>query len=87
MKDIVTKISAAWAMIGTLLLTFGIQGLPDWVPIIFGAEFTGLLVTAIGAVITFYQFARTVFASKPDAEVQTLSAGQKYSYLNPFKLP
>lgn len=87
MKDIVTKVSAAWAMIGTLLITFGVSGLPSWVPEIFSPEFTSVLVIALGAVIDFYQAARLIFAAKPESGVQTLSAGQKFAFVNPFKLP
>ena len=82
MKDIITKISALWATIGTLLITLGIQG-PDWLPVIFGDQFTSLLLVAIGAVIDFYQFARTVFAAK-NGDTQALA---KKNYWNPFRLP
>lgn len=81
-----TKIQAIWATIGSLLVLLGFTS-PEWLPQLFSQEFIDALAVALGAVITFYQYARALFTKDQVAEVTTLSTGQKLAYaLNPFKL-
>lgn len=81
-----TKIQAVWATIGSLLVLLGFTS-PEWLPELFSQGFIDAFAVALGAVITFYQYVRALFAKDQVAEVTILSAGQKLAYaLNPFKL-
>lgn len=87
--DVIVKASAFWVMIGSLLITLGASGLniPEWAPALFSQGFVDALLVALGSVITFVQFVRTIFAGSSSAEVKTLSASQaRVYYLNPFKI-
>lgn len=79
-----TKVTGAWATIGALLITFGIKG-PEWLPIVFSEPFVQATSIALGAVITYFQYLRGIFAAK--SEVNSLSSTSSLSYiLNPFKI-
>lgn len=88
--DVVIKASAFWVMIGSLLITLGASGvnIPEWAPKLFSQGFVDALLIALGSVIDFVQFVRTIFAAKDSGgEVQTLSASKAaVYYLNPFKV-
>ena len=78
------KIFGAWATIGALLITFGIKG-PVWLPVVFSEPFVQATSIALGAVITYFQYLRGIFAAK--SEVNSLSSTSSLSYiLNPFKI-
>lgn len=81
-----TKVQAVWATIGSLLVLLGFTS-PDWLPEIFSQGFIDAVAVVLGAVITFYQYVRAIFAAKEEAVVKVLTTGQKAAYaLNPFKL-
>jgi len=70
------------------LILVGAQGasIPSWLPDIFSQAFVDAVLVAVGAVINFYQFVRSIFV-KTDAQIKTLAADNKVSYfLNPFKV-
>ena len=70
-----------------MLATQGVT-IPEWLPDLFSQSFVDATLAVVGAVITYFQFVRQIFASKSnDVGVKILSAGQKRSFaLNPFKL-
>lgn len=85
----VAKVTSVWVAIGSFLVILGTQGvtLPEWAPELFSQFFVDSFLQVFGAVITFIQVLRGIFASQPSADVQILSAGQKRSFaINPFKL-
>lgn len=81
----VTRISTIWASIGVLLAVFGGQGieLPAVITNIFSQAFVDAVITFTGSAIAFYQFIRTLTASKSD--VKSLATPTIGHYLNPFK--
>lgn len=86
MNSTLTKIQAAWVALGSFLIVVGATSKFPWLADIFSQTFVDAVVTAAGAVVTFYQFVRAIFASKT-ADVKILSSGAKVAYfLNPFKL-
>ncbi len=86
MNSTLTKIQAAWVALGSFLIVTGVTGKFPWLADIFSQAFVNATVTAIGAVVTFYQFVRAIFAAK-STDFKVLSTGSKFVYaLNPFKL-
>jgi len=86
----VGRVTTTWVAIGSLLIVLGAQGVnvPDIISGIFSQDFVDAAIQVIGAVLTFAQFIRGIFASQPpaDGKVQLLSTGQKRTFaLNPFK--
>lgn len=80
-----TKAAALWVAIGSFLILIGAQGaaLPSWLTGVFSQAFVDATIVAIGSVVTFYQFVRSIFV-KTDANI--LSADNKLAYfINPFK--
>lgn len=86
MNSTLTKIMAAWVALGSFLIVTGVTGKFPWLADIFSQAFVDATVTAVGAVVTFYQFVRAIFAAK-SADVKILSTGAKFAYfINPFKI-
>lgn len=99
-KNIVTKVLAFWAGIGTLLITFGSTGtidVPEFLLQLFSVEFTSLLqetfdaiIKALGLVILVAQTVRGYFAVKEvdsnSIQAKILNKKQVAKlYFNPFK--
>lgn len=86
----VTKVTSTWVAIGAFLVVLGTQGinLPDVLADIFSQTFVDAFLQVIGAVLTFVQFVRVIFAKKgEEGAVQILSKNDKIKFaLNPFKL-
>lgn len=86
MNSTLTKIQAIWVALGSFLIVIGATSKFPWLESIFSQTFVDAVVTAAGAVVTFYQFVRAIFAAK-SADIKILSANDKFKYLiNPFKL-
>lgn len=84
MKSTLTTLQAIWVAIGSFLMVTGITSKVPWLTQLFSQGFVDAVVTAAGAVVTFYQFVRAIFAAtNTGAKESTSLIGY---FLNPFKL-
>lgn len=83
----VTRAQAIWVAVGAFLIVLGSQGagIPAWLGNLFSQATFDAILVVVGAVVTFYQYVRSIFAAK--AEVSSYSAGVDWGYvINPFKV-
>jgi hypothetical protein len=60
---------------------------PEWLPELFTQGFIQAVTVFFGALISFYQVLRAIFAKDQASGVSTMSSSQKLAFiLNPFKL-
>lgn len=80
----ILRILAAWAAIGSLLMS-GIIPSPYWLLPFFEPSFVDGVRVFIGAIFTFLAVVKTVKVVRHDSVLKSRSSGSQYWYaLNPF---
>lgn len=83
------KVQSIWFAIGAFIGVLALQGLPipEILQSIFVEEVWNAGIAAIGAVLSFVQIIRAIFAKGVEAGVKVLSVKDKRKYIfNPFKI-
>lgn len=85
------KVQSIWFAVGVFISVLAAQGIPipelNIIQSIFSEVVWNAGIAAIGAVLSFVQIVRAIFAKGVDTSVKVLTAKNKRKYmLNPFKL-